>query len=393
VVIGTLLSLCCISAAPLRSIETAHYVLHTDVDADFAKDLAIRLDAMYVEYSRRLVAFKSAKSSEAFNVYVFREKKDYARLTKDRFPNTGGIFISNQNLLAAFVEGQGRDATRRTLQHEAFHQFAFQMISPNLPVWLSEGLSQVFEEGIFTGREFVLGQVPPRRIRQLQSDRADGRLIAFRRMLSMSDEAWSANLNDRTSAAAQYNQAWAMVHFLVYDVNESGQPRYRDRLLNLLTRIHNGRSPQQAFIDCFGENIEGFEKRFYEFADSLSPTHAATYIEHQDVLADLLVAMKKEGREYREVSDFRDQVEKGRYRIEYRKGQLVWSTEKNPSVYFKDLTGQSLASDRLLFEPRRGAPCPDIVCRPTDDAQLRTIFTYDDGQIEHETIVEPAEAR
>jgi hypothetical protein len=267
------------------------------------------------------------------------------------------------------------------------------MISPNLPVWLNEGLAQVFEEGIFTGREFVLGQVPPRRLRQLQSDFASGRFIPFSKILWMDDDAWSDNLRDRTTAAAQYNQVWAMVHFLVYATDEDGAPRYRDRLLQLLTKIHNNHNPQQAFIDCFGANIPGFEQRFREYANSLVPTHAATYIEHQDVLADMLVAMRKEGREFDSLPACREQVQKGQYRIEYRKGQLTWNTEKDPAVYFRDLTGASLAPSRLYFDRRAGAPCPDIVCRPTDEAQLRTIFSYNDGEVEHETIVEPIQPR
>ena len=61
--------------------------------------------------------------------------------------NTGGVFMSGRNLLASFLGDLGRDSLRRTLQHEAFHQFAHTVISPDTPVWLNEGLAQVFEEG------------------------------------------------------------------------------------------------------------------------------------------------------------------------------------------------------------------------------------------------------
>ena len=47
----------------------------------------------------------------------------------------GGMFLPGRNLLAAFLEGQGRQQLRRTLQHEAFHQFAYNAISPDLPIW------------------------------------------------------------------------------------------------------------------------------------------------------------------------------------------------------------------------------------------------------------------
>ena len=38
--------------------------------------------------------------------------------------NAGGVTIPDMNVVAAYLEEQGRDALRQTLQHEAFHQFA-----------------------------------------------------------------------------------------------------------------------------------------------------------------------------------------------------------------------------------------------------------------------------
>src|SRR6185295_13641529 len=131
--------------------------------------LARRMDAMFDDYSRRLADFNPDRRAK-FEVYLFKKRSDYLTFTKNKVPNTGGVFMPGRDTLAAFLEGQGRDALRRTLQHEAFHQFAFNAISPNLTPWVNEGLATVFEEGIFMGRSFSLGQVPPRRVRQLQYD-------------------------------------------------------------------------------------------------------------------------------------------------------------------------------------------------------------------------------
>src|SRR5205085_3153808 len=138
------------ASAQLRPVTTNHYRIQTDVDSFLAEDLARRMDGMYDEYSRRLVEFNPKEGSRLFDVFIFQTHSEYARYTNDRFPNTGGVFISGK-ALAAFLEGQGRDQLRRTLQHEAFHQFAFSAIGPKLPVWLNEGLAQIFEEGIYDG--------------------------------------------------------------------------------------------------------------------------------------------------------------------------------------------------------------------------------------------------
>ncbi len=157
---------------------TNHYRIRTDVDPGLAADLGHRMDVMFEEYSRRLVDFSPSDSDRLFNVYVFEHRDEYLDYTHHLFPNTGGIFIAGRSL-AAFLEGQGPDQLRRTLQHEAFHQFAYSAIGKNLPVWLNEGLAQVFEEGIYDGRVFRIGQVPPRRVRQLQYDVDHNKLIDF----------------------------------------------------------------------------------------------------------------------------------------------------------------------------------------------------------------------
>src|SRR5687768_13152126 len=146
-------------AAGLTTRDTRHYRLHTDLDPDFAADLATRMDAMYDEYARRLSAFQPGNDVPRLEVYLFRTQAEYLRFTGEKLQNTGGVYIPRRNLLAAFLEGQGRDGLRRTLQHEAFHQFAYNVISPNLPVWLNEGMAQLFEEAVWDGQSFWLGNV------------------------------------------------------------------------------------------------------------------------------------------------------------------------------------------------------------------------------------------
>src|SRR5262245_56859877 len=95
-----------VSAGELRVINTPHYAIHTDLNQRLAEDLAIRMEAMYRQYSVRLADF-NPKQAAQFQVYLFNKRDDYSNLTRDKFPNTGGVFIQKQNLLAAFLEGQG----------------------------------------------------------------------------------------------------------------------------------------------------------------------------------------------------------------------------------------------------------------------------------------------
>ena len=391
--VAAILFLCIFQFAPstfaqLRSLTTNHYHIQTDVDTFLADDLSHRMDVMYDEYARRLADFSAQQDNRLFDVYIFQHHGQYLNYTNNRFPNTGGVFISGK-ALAAFLDGQGRDQLRRTLQHEAFHQFAWSAIGPKLPVWLNEGLAQIFEEGIYNGESFRIGEVPPRRIRQLQDDIRDHQLFEFRSFMGQTDKQWAENLVDRDRGARQYNQAWAMAQFLIFDEEAPGRFRFRSRLIDMLKLIHDGKNGSDAFVESFSDNIPGFQQMFLDYARQLQPTPIATYIEHQDILADMVIELKSRGQTFSDIASLRREIYRGHYQVIYTRGGIKWTSETNPSLYFHDLEGRELDSDRLYFDAHTGAPLPDIISRPMDGLQLHTRFTQTGDKIEHEILVEP----
>jgi hypothetical protein len=244
------------------------------------------------------------------------------------------------------------------------------------------------------GRSFSLGQVPPRRLRQLEADIKAKRLIKFDKMMSMTLEDWSVALSQSgqtVQGATQYNQAWAMCHFLIFS-GPVNQPTYRKRFLDLLTRIHGGTDATEAFNDCFSNNIKGFQQRFLEYAQSLRPTSEAAMIERQDILADLLVALDNKGQRFNTIKEFRDVLAAGGYRMQYQKGDVRWNSDPDPRTYFNNLDGTPLNTDEMYFEPRTGAALSDLVLHAPGQIKLRTRFhDVPEHRIEHEVLVdEPA---
>jgi uncharacterized protein DUF1570 len=371
----------------MRVINTPHYAIHTDLNQHLAEDLAIRMETMYRQYSVRLADF-NPKQPEQFQVYLFQKREDYSALTSDKFPNTGGVFIQKRNLLAAFLEEQGRDGLRRTLQHEAFHQFAASAIGPNMPVWLNEGIAQVFEEGVWIGSQFRIGQVPPRRLRQLQQDLARQRFMSFREFLALSDTQWRAEFSDANKSASQYSQAWAITHFLIFAPDANGSPKYRSRLVQMLKLLDKGRTADQAFVECFSDNYDGFEQRFLEYATALKPTTESVYLEYQSVLGDMLAVLESKGQKFEDAQAFRKFLTDGGLRLRYSKGDVQWSTDTDPAIYFRDAQGHPMSDRQFYFSVRGGAPLPDIMCRPVDGLTFRTIFHDEPGKIDHETLIE-----
>src|SRR5260221_427132 len=242
----------------MRVVQSKYYLLHSDLDDALLYDLGTRMDAMYAEYSRRMADFDLREDRKPLDAYLFNKKSDYTTFTDSRYLHTGGVFMAAKNQLAAYLEGQ-RDTLRRTLQHEAFHQFAYKALGANMPIWLNEGMAQLFEEAIWTGDGFLMNQVPPRRIRQLQSDIENNNLLSFKVLINMSPEKWSGNLaGDPAVGSTQYNQAWAVVHYMAYgDGGKNGA-----RLGTLLKALGKGQEPETAFRESFGGNLDTILARF-----------------------------------------------------------------------------------------------------------------------------------
>jgi hypothetical protein len=385
-VLGLLLGATTASARPdLKTVRSKYYVLHSDLEDAMIADLGTRMDAMYAEYSRRLADFDLAADRKPIDVYLFDSKDDYIDFTHSRYLNTGGVFIPGKNQLAAFMDGQ-RDTLRRTLQHEAFHQFAYKAIGPNMPIWLNEGMAQLFEEAIWTGEGFLMNQIPQRRIRQLQSDIRMNKLLPLRTLMAMTPEKWSQNLaGDAAFGSTQYNQTWALVHFMAY----GDEGRNGVKLVRMLKAIANERGGEEAFREAFGPSLDLFNIAFERHAMAMQSTAEAALIDRHEVLADLCGQLADRGKRFATVADFRRTVEQMKYRLRYTRGQLTWTAE--PAAYFRDDAGKAYSGEQLFFEPHRGAVLPDLVFHHPDyRINLRARFFKTDKRIEHEVVVEGA---
>jgi hypothetical protein len=145
-----------------------------------------------------------------------------------------------------------------------------------------------------------------------------------------------------------------------------------------------------AFTEAFGENIPGFQRRFIEYANQLTPTPEATYFEHQDALAQLLVRLQEEGREFTNVQSFRKYVIGQGYEPPHRQDDPAWAKTNDMPSYFKNATGHQFESSEMFFEYRERAPLRDLVCRPAASGLvIRSRFFRADGKCQHETLVEP----
>lgn len=279
--------------APERKI--GHYWIKTDVDPELANRLARHLNLMYAEYSRRLASLPS-REPEKLNVMIFRTQRDYMFVLRTKFgvdgSGSGGMFFANPSgtALAFFIEGLPMRRIEHVLQHEGFHQFAHSRFGGDLPPWTNEGLAEFFGEAVLVDRKLVIGQTTPRVIDRIKNAIELNEYIPFRRMLTMDGRDWNQALRGG-NASLQYNQAWSMVHFLVYGDNG----RYVNAFEQYLRLINAGYRSEESFIRAFGNDIQAFEQRWVEYARQAKPSAFVTAMERMEFLAAGALHLREKG--------------------------------------------------------------------------------------------------
>ena len=241
-----LLFIACASAQTkpaLRTYETRFYIIHTDLGRDAARETELRMTRMAEEYRRRTRDF-SGVIRKKLPFYLYRNEADYH--AAGGTPNTAGEYDPNTQTLKAFAGDDGPNlVTWHTVQHEGFHQFADQVISRDLPIWVNEGLAEYFAEALFTGDAFVPGVVPQWRLKRIRETFQAARFTPLSELLSMTHHEWN-----RRIGTMNYDHVWSLVHFLVH--GEDGA--HREPFTAFLKNAASGRGPQEAFRRHFDVN-------------------------------------------------------------------------------------------------------------------------------------------
>ncbi len=372
-------------------VKGAHYTIHTGVnDEALVAELSRRMDVMYDQYCLAMRPFRPVDETP-LKVVLFEKRKTYMAFTNNVATNTGGFFRPGEHpMLVSYLDDNGRDGLRRTLQHEAFHGFAYFAISRNIPTWLNEGMAQLFEEGIWTGKKFLMGQVPPRRLRQLHSDVRGHKLVPFDQFFRVTPERWAKTLHGNANAGATYyGEAWAIAYFLQFGPDQ----RDRDHFLDALAGLHaepDG-DGQQIFAARFPDTA-ALQRAFEAWVLQLRATPEALLLERQSTLGDFLADLQPSHPHItRNVQQFRNDMVGYSVSLKYRVGAVTYETVKPASIYFCGLDGQPYTEAQLFFEKSKGAPLPDLVCRPNASFVLRTHFYKGPDDVEHECSITPTQ--
>ncbi len=375
-------------------VQTPHYIVRTELGADVAQMVASQQEALYVELVRRMGDVRKPPPDQRFSVLVLPDRRRYERELAPEAEGSRGIFIPAKDVLACWGGAEEPDLILETLRHEGTHQLVWHCIGPQCPMWLNEGLAVFYEHAQFRKGGLEVGQVPPGRVASLRLAIQEGRLLPLARMRSMTNKEWVAAVNSKAAQAAlQYDEAWAMVHFLAY----GGNQKYRASFLQFIYYVARGEKADQAWERALGRDDKAFEDRWREYVEALQPSAELDCRAQLQVLGLLLPHAHPRPEFTRDMAVFRQAVldgHLGKWTMKSDAGFTIASGERDRlAALFRcpnDKRSGVESSYELVPNPAGGPP--GLRCRHHGAVVLETVYAKDPetGKMDVRVVARPA---
>lgn len=153
---------------------------------------------------------------EPLRVVLFRSDRrfrPYKPLAGGKPAEVNGVFLHEpeRNLAALAVDGL-RDETREHIFHEATH-WHLAAYERDLPLWLNEGLAELFGNFEVRGDTFMLGKIRPSYLKYVHTFTP----LSYRELASIDEGALAYDWHHSAQTTKFYAESWAAAHLLALD--------------------------------------------------------------------------------------------------------------------------------------------------------------------------------
>ena len=285
------------TAQELQQFRSKSYLIHTNLTRDEVREFGKHMDTVFAQYEDRFRDFHPRGNSQ-MPLYLLRNEDEYLRFMQTQdidAKNTGGMFFFSPESqgLATWTQGRSRSQTFQVLQHEGFHQFAFNHLGRELPTWINEGLAQYFEDAIIVGDKMTTGLANERRVSQVRHALKTDTGIDFEVLVEISADEWAETLRTKPyRASLLYAQSWSIVFYLIHGENEKYQPAFA----RYLQKVSTGRDSTSAMQEAFGtDDLTPLANKWRSFAIQQEPDPINTAASRMEFLAEALKFMYQRG--------------------------------------------------------------------------------------------------
>jgi tetratricopeptide (TPR) repeat protein len=219
-------------------IATPNFELFTTADARKGREAVL-----YFEHVRELfekISRTRPGPKTLVRIIAFQSEKEY------------GPYRATQSAAAYYVGGAGRDyIVMKDISADnypvALHEYFHLVVNHSglaLPIWLNEGLADIYSTLKPAGRKLQIGDIMPGRLQQMQNSK----WMDLNALLAV--DPGSPYYNEREKTGIFYSESWALAHMLYFS-NE-----YWKQFGEFLAQIRPGNSQAATFQRVYGKSLQ-----------------------------------------------------------------------------------------------------------------------------------------
>jgi tetratricopeptide (TPR) repeat protein len=229
-----------------RSIRTNHLFVIGNADPEKLRQVAVWLEFFHGAFAR-LVSRNVIDSSTPTTVIVFRDDASFTPfkpLYQGRATNVSGFFLpaNDVNYIVLSLDPSGDP------YGTAFHEYVHLHVNdnvPDAPLWLNEGLAELYESLQFSGNDALIGTPQHSYVYLLRQVE----LLPLKTLFSIGTD--SPHYNEQAKAGIFYGQSWALVHYLMF-----GERARQDQFKQFLQRVGRGDDAAKAIEATYGITLD-----------------------------------------------------------------------------------------------------------------------------------------
>lgn len=234
-----------------RSVRTNNLFVIGNADPEKLRQVAAWLEFFHSAFAR-LISRNVLNSSVPTTVIIFRDDASFVPfkpLYQGRPASLAGFFQPGDdvNYIALSL-----DPNESNPYSTAFHEYVHLHVRDNIPgapLWLNEGLAELYGALQFSGNDALLGAPIGYYTRLLR----DQELLPLNTLLSIGTQ--SPHYNEQEKSGIFYGQSWALVHYLML-----GDRGRQEQFRRFLSQVSRGEAAGKAIEDSFGVSLQTLEQ-------------------------------------------------------------------------------------------------------------------------------------
>jgi hypothetical protein len=241
-----------------QRVTSEHFTMLSATNKADSRDLLVRLEQLRAMFLNTLLKQRVRETPCTIVLFdTFSQFEPYRPLYNGKTKCVGGYHLPGL-FESHFVLSNGNyESAAGTIIHEYMHTLT-RAYAPGIPLWLNEGIAEVYETFTTTGDDIELGLAHAKHLRLLHATK----WLPLEELLAVTHG--SPHYNESDKKGVFYAQSWLFAHYLICgDFADKGA---LGRFIN--ATLERGVTPAQAFEKAFGMDYKTMERALKKYTRS-----------------------------------------------------------------------------------------------------------------------------